>query len=364
MDPAFCSELQHRENQTGQPLSVKIVSEPTLTINPTTDMPHKHFTTDKRNELAALLRAKVKKKNIAKQLSRDRTTIWRERKRGQGSNGRYYVRKSKRLAKEKRIKANKRFKKIENDKFLRKYVVKKLKKYWSPEQIAGRWNKNHKRKHIGKDAIYKFVYKKRKDLVKYLRCQKDKYRRRYGTRIREKQREEQKKRRIDQRPEIINARGRIGDFEGDTIIGKDRKPAILTHVERKSGLVLADKLERATAEAAKEKTVKRFKRIKKDKKYTITYDNGTAFANHDTTEEQTGLTIYFAFPYHSWERGCNENANGLLRQFFPKKINFATITQKDVQKAVRLLNSRPRKRLNYSTPYEVFNQKEKRCSLE
>src|SRR3989344_8796883 len=131
--PAFCSELQHCKNQTGQPLSVKIVSEPTLTINPTTDMPHKHFTTDKRNELAALLRAKVKKKNIAKQLSRDRTTIWRERKRGQGSNGRYYVRKSKRLAKEKRIKANKRFKKIENDKFLRKYVVKKLKKYWSPE---------------------------------------------------------------------------------------------------------------------------------------------------------------------------------------------------------------------------------------
>ncbi|OGD25503.1 transposase [Candidatus Azambacteria bacterium RIFCSPHIGHO2_01_FULL_40_24] len=82
------------------------------------------------------------------------------------------------------------------------------------------------------------------------------------------------------------------------------------------------------------------------------------------TEKQTGLTIYFAFPYHSWERGANENANGLLRQFFPKKSVFATITQKNIQKAVRLLNNRPRKRLNYSTPYEIFNQKEKCCSLE
>ena len=226
---------------------VKMISEPTLINNKLTDMPYKHFTTDKRNELVALLRAKMKKKNIAKQLSRHRTAIWRERKRGEGANGGYYVRKSKRLAKEKRIKANKRFRKIENDKFLRRYIVKKLKKYWSPEQIAGRWNKHRKLKHIGKDTIYKFMYEKRKDMVRYLRCQKGKYRRCYGARIREKQREEQKKRRIDQRPEIINTRGRIGDFEGDTIIGKDKKSAILARMERKSGFALADKIERATA---------------------------------------------------------------------------------------------------------------------
>ena len=171
-------------------------------------MPYKHFTPDKRNELATLLRAGVKKKNIAKQLNRHRTTIWRERKRGEGSSGRYYTRKARRLAREKRVRANIRFRKIENDESLRKYIVKKLKKYWSPEQISGRWNKNHKRKKIGKDSIYKYAYEKRKDLVKYLRCQKGKYRRRYGTRIREKQREALKKRRIDQRPEIINQRGR------------------------------------------------------------------------------------------------------------------------------------------------------------
>lgn len=327
-------------------------------------MPYKHFTTDKRNELAALLRAKVKKKNIAKQLGRHRTTIWRERKRGTGLNGKYYVRKSRRLAREKRVKANARFRKIENDKYLRRYIIKKLKKYWSPEQISGRWNDNHKRKYIGKDTIYKFIYEKRKDMVRYLRCQKGKYRRRYGTRIREKQREALKKKRIDVRPEIVEQKQRIGDWEGDTIIGKDRKPAILTHIERKSGYLLADKLERATAEITKQKTIKRFKKIPKDKRQTMTYDNGSEFSEYELTERKTGLTIYFANPYHSWERGCNENVNGLLRQFFPKKTIFATITQKDIQKAVRLLNNRPRKRLNYLTPYEAFNQKSKCCTLE
>ena len=320
-------------------------------------MPNKHFTDGQRNELTALLRTKIKKKDIAKQLRKSRTTIWRERNRGTGINGRYYVRKSRRLAKEKRIKANVRFRKIENDGVLRKYVVSKLKKYWSPEQIAGRWNRKRIHGRIGKDTIYRFVYEERKDLVKYLRCQKGKYRRRYGTRIREKQREEQKKRRIDQRPEIINTRGRIGDWEGDTIIGQDKKPAILTHVERKSGLVLADKLERQFAEEAKQKTIKRFKRIPKDKKYSITYDNGSVFAEHESTEKETKATVYFCNPYHSWERGTNENLNGLMRQFFPKKSFFATITQRDVQRVVRLLNNRPRKRHHYATPYEVFRGK-------
>jgi len=361
--PTLYSELQHQDKLKGQSLSSKMINEQSL-INLINGMPYKHFTPDKRNELAALLRVKIRKKNIAKQLGRHRTTIWRERKRGAGSNGRYYARKSKRLAREKRISANARFRKIENDKFLREHIIKKLKKYWSPEQIAGRWNEQHKRKKICKDTVYKFVYEKRKDLVKYLRCQKGKYRRRYGTRIREKQREKLKKRRIDQRPEIVNQKARLGDWEGDTIIGKDKKPAILTHVERKSGLILADKLERATAQATRQKTVERFKKISKDKRHTITYDNGSTFSEHDLTEKQIGLTIYFAYPYHSWERGCNENANGLLRQFFPKKTIFATITQKQIQKAVRLLNNRPRKRLNYLTPYEVFYKREKCCTLE
>jgi len=348
--------VKHQEDLKGHTFSSKMIIEQSIT-NLINNMPYKHFTPEQKNQLSVLLRTKTKKKEIAKLLRKGRTTLWRERKRGEGVDGKYYVKKSKRLTKEKRIKANARFRKIENDESLRKYIIKKLKKYWSPEQIAGKWNENHERKHIGKDTIYKYIYSKRKDLVKYLRCQKGKYRRRYGTRIREKHREELKKRRIDTRPAIVENRGRLGDWEGDTILGKDRQH-ILTHVERKSGLILADKLDVVTAEETRKKTILRFKRIPKEKKKTITYDNGATFSDHELTERKTGSTIYFAYPYHSWERGCNENANGLLRQFFPKKTNFATITQRDIQKVVRLLNHRPRKRLNFKTPYEVFYQRE------
>lgn len=355
--PTFCSEVQHFKKQKGQLRLGIIVNEASLTN--LLNMPYKHFTPNQRNELSALLRAKVKQKEIAKILRKGRTTIWRERKRG-GANGKYYIRKGNRLAKEKRVKANLRFRKLKNNKWLRRYVVRYLKKYWSPEQIAGRLKRKYpddKTRHIGKDAIYKYIYNHRKDLVKYLRCQKGKYRRRYGARIREKQREALKKKRIDQRPEIVEKRGRLGDWEGDTMFGQDRKPAILTHLERKSGLLLADKLERATAELTRQKTVQRLKKVPKNKRRTITYDNGSEFAEHEMTEREAKTSIYFANPYHSWERGCNENANGLLRQFFPKKTIFATITQQEIQKVVGLINHRPRKRLNYLTPYEVFNHK-------
>lgn len=260
-------------------------------------------------------------------------------------------------SKNKRIEANQRFRRIENNKWLEKYIIKKIKKYWSPEQISGRLRKkwpNDKSRHISKDSIYKFIYTEKKCLVKYLRCQKGKYRRRYGTRIREKQREALKKRRIDQRPEIVEKRGRIGDWEGDTIVGKERTKQILTHVERKSGLLLADKLEFSTAEETKTKTVERFKTIPKKKKCTLTYDNGTTFAEYEMIEKKTGIEIYFAWPYHSWERGTNENCNGLLRQFFPKKSAFAMITQEAIDEACGLINNRPRKRLGYLTPNEVF----------
>ena len=323
-------------------------------------MSYKHITSDQRNELAALKRTKIKQKEIAQILGKDRTTIYRELIRNKNRDGKYDARTAKQKTKERRIKSLVRFKKIENNKWLREYIIKKLKKYWSPEQVAGRikkkWPKDKSRQ-IGKDSIYNFIYTERKDLVKYLRCQKGKYRRRYGTRIREKRREEAKKKRIDVRPKIVEKRSRIGDWEGDTIVGGEKTVHILTHLERKSGILFADKLERATAELTEEKTIKRFEKIPRNKKYTLTYDNGSTFASHKETERKTKIDIYFANPYHSWERGCNENANGLLRQFFAKKSLFANVNQKDIDKAYRLINNRPRKRLNYLTPYEVFYEK-------
>ena len=319
-------------------------------------MPYKHITASQRNELSALMRVKTKQKKIAKLLRKHRTSIWRELNRNRDRGKKYHAWVAKKATDQRQLAAHKKQKKIENNKWLKYYIIKKIKKRWSPEQIAGRLKRQYspdKKKLIGKDSIYKFIYEKRPDLVKYLRCQKGKYRRRYGTRIREKQREEAKKRRIDARPQIVELKQRIGDWEGDTILGRD-KNHILTHAERKSGLILADKLNVVTAEETKVRTVARFERIPKNKKHTMTYDNGTTFADHELTERETGMTIYFAHPYHSWERGCNENANGLLRQYFPKGMAFAAVKQGEIEKVVSEINHRPRKRLGYLNPYEVF----------
>lgn len=319
-----------------------------------------HFTPENRNELAILLRAGKTQAECANLLRKTPSAVCQELKRNPANTQTGY---DARIAKENtyqnRIKANSRFKKIKNNKWIRNYIVRNIKKYWSPEQISGRikykWP-NDTSRHVNKDTIYKFIYEKRKDLVKYLRCKKGKYRRRKGTKIREKQREEQKKKRIDKRPKIVEERSRIGDWEGDTIVGSD-KEHILTHVDRSCGYLLGNKLGRAFAEETRKLTEKIFKKIPKNKKHTITYDNGSNFAEHQLTEKNTRIDIYFANPYHSWERGSNENTNGLLRQFFPKKTKFANITQDEINKAVKLINNRPRKRLNYQTPAEVFRKK-------
>ena len=321
----------------------------------------KHITNDQRNEISALKRAGHKQKDIARLLRKDPSTISRELKRNKNEAGKYLARGAKLKTKGRRIHANERFKKIEHDIGLRRYIVKKLKRYLSPEQIAGQWNRSHATQRIGKDTIYKFVYKKKKDMVKFLRCQKGKYRRRYGTKIRETQREALKKRRIDTRPEIINLRQRIGDWEGDTVRGNGNSGHIVTYVERKSGYLVAGKVENATAENINAFTVEEFKKMPHNKRLSITYDNGSEFSGYDTIEQETGMTAYFAFPYHSWERGTNENANGLLRQFYSKKSRFDSITQRQLDKVVRLINNRPRKRLNYLTPHELFK---KNCVLE
>ncbi len=323
-------------------------------------MSYSHITPNQKNELAALLRAKVKKKDIANILNKHISSIYRELQRNRTNNkSGYDARLAKDNTRQRRINANRRFRKIDNNPWIQRYVLSRIKNYWSPEQICGRLKTeypNQKDKHISKDSIYIFIYSKHPECVKYLRCQKGKYRRRYGTRIREKQREEQKKIRIDKRPEIANKRQRIGDWEGDTVVSKRSKGSVLlTTNERLTGYVMIDKLKEKKAELLKDQTIKRFKAIPKRKKYTITYDNGSEFSEHESIEKKTKMKIYFAYPYHSWERGSNENTNGLIRQFFPKKTCFDNILDKDIKKVERLLNNRPRKRLNYLTPKEVFN---------
>lgn len=318
-------------------------------------MSYSHLTHLDRVKLATLLRAGISQKDIARELGKAPSTISRELQRNPTQNkAGYDVRVAQTSTIDRRIKANQRFRKIRNNQWLEEYIKKKLRLFWSPDEIAGRLNRDAGRKIISGEAIYQYIYFDNPKYKKYLRCQKGRYRRKRGTILREKQREEAKKRRIDLRPEIANQRRRVGDWEGDTVCGKGHSGSILTHVERKSGYLVADKLERATADAVNETTVISMGKIPKKKRLTCTYDNGSEFSEHEDTERRLGMTVYFAYPYHSWERGTNENTNGLVRQFFPKKMPFWHITQKEVERVVKLINNRPRKRLNYLTPHEVL----------
>ncbi len=196
-------------------------------------------------------------------------------------------------------------------------------------------------------TIYRFIGRF-PELKKSLRRQ-GKKRRKYGTKA-NLSRYQANKRSIHNRPIEVKGKQRIGDWEGDTFVGRERKLRIVTYVERVSGFLVAN-LTTAKADEIHSLVQQQFKgKICK----TITYDNGSEFALHKMIEEDTGALVYFADKGKPQQRGANENANGLLRQYFPKGSSFATITDKDVQRAVRKLNIRPRKRSNYLTPRQVF----------
>jgi len=314
-----------------------------------------HFTRDSRVELAVLLRAGLKPAECAEELGFDKSSVSREISAYADDDGVYRAGHADKRAREKRKESKQPQFKLAHCGWLATFAVRKIKKRWSPEQIAGRLKRNHGHTIICHETIYRWIYENRPDLLKYLRRRKNKYRRKRGTKGRARERKARNTRSIDQRPQAANKRLRIGDWEGDTIIGKERTQRILTHVERKSGFAMADKLDIVSAEIVCQTRVGRFKKIPKQAKKTLTDDNGPEFGELDKDlEAATGMLVFRAHAYHSWERGSNENWNGLLRDFFPKGMMFAKITQSDVDEAVRLINDRPRKRHGWDTPREVF----------
>lgn len=295
----------------------------------------------------------MNQQDIAKRLGKDEGSVSREINRNKDLKGKYTAGLADKACRKRRRGGKRKSRKLIKDKKLRRAVLRLLRKKKSPEQIAGR-RKRQGKNYVVHETLYNYIYDYAPQWKIYLRQKKGKYRRRHGTKEREYKREQAKKRRVDERPPIVELRTEMGHWEGDTIKGKEKTTGIATHVERVSGYAIADKLDHVTAENLKQKTVRSFARIPEEKRKTETFDNGTEFSEYELLERETGMTIYFAYPYHSWERGSNENFNGLLRQYFPKGSPFATITQKDVGRAVRELNHRPRKRLSYLTPYEVF----------
>jgi IS30 family transposase len=237
-------------------------------------------------------------------------------------------------------------------------LVTKLQAIWSPQQIAGWLIATGHRNRVCAQTIYDWIYQFRPDLRQYLHCKKGKYRHTRANKLRLDGRNKARaSRRIDRRPKSVEKRLRYGHWEGDSVVGVGQSGRIATFVERKSGYLVARKLAAPSAVAFTSAADACFKGVPKKYLQTLTLDNGTEMRDFERLEQLTGLSVYFAYPYHSWERGTNENTNGLLRYFFPKKSSFANITQTDIDQAVHLINTRPRKRLGYRTPEQVFQRR-------
>jgi IS30 family transposase len=172
------------------------------------------------------------------------------------------------------------------------------------------------------------------------------------------------RRMIDERSTVVELRSIMGHWEGDTIVGKDHQGAIATNVERLCGLLMASKLESATAENTADVIIEDFREIPEEFRLSVTFDNGREFARHKKLENSVGITVYFAHAYSPWERGSNENTNGLLREYIPKGTDLSTVSQKDLDRYVSLINNRPRKRLGYKTPLEVWQEQLARVAVD
>ena len=315
-------------------------------------MSHTHIGPEDWICIARMLRAGHSLSEIARTIGKDASSLSRHIREYGGREG-YDVKEVRRRKRMKRIVAMDGIRIIKGA--LLRFIKKELILHKSPEQIAGILKR--KRRAIAPSTIYRYLNERAPHLKKYLRSKKGKYRRRHGTKKREEEREQRKKRRIDERPSIVERRGRIGDFEGDTLMGRDKRVRIVSFVDRKTGYLIAFLLPKMNAKLLASLAIKHFQRVPKRKRKTVTLDNGAEFSDWECLEKKNGMTIYFAYPYHAWERGTNENTNGLLRQYFPKSYDFNLITPSDLKHAVRRLNNRERKRLGFLSPRRVFWKK-------
>ena len=299
-----------------------------------------------RYQIYALWKAKHPLTEIAEVIGVHKSSISRELKRNRSRRG-YRPQQAQALAMERRRKTVPRLTaEVWN------HVERLLQQDWSPEQISGRLKKEQAIR-ISHEWIYQHILVDKQaggGLYQHLRCQK-KRRKRYGTYDRRGQLPNCRS--IEERPASVNTRKRIADWEVDTLIGKQQKHAMLTLTERKSRFTMIGKVPRRTAQAVHQQVCKLLLPVK-DKVHTLTSDHGREFADHELIADTLHLKFYFAHPYAAWERGTNENTNGLLRQYFPKKSDFKTISNKKIERTLSTLNFRPRKTLRFKTPFEVF----------
>lgn len=314
---------------------------------------YRHLTYELRCQIYALKGRGDSISTIADNIGVHRSSVDRELKRNAGQKG-YRYKQANEKSLQRHCEANQRKRKMTPT--MISIIDEKLGLQWSPAQISGWLKKQGHEKFVSHETIYKHVWKnKRKGslLYKNLRHYGKKYNKRskgmagrgcIPNRVD-----------IDKRPAIVETKTRLGDWELDTIIGKEQSGAIVSMVERTSKLTKLIKIPRKTAQAVEQALVQGLGPFK-DFVYTLTADNGKEFANHQGVSSALEAGFYFAKPYHSWERGLNEHTNGLVRQYFPKAKRFDEVSAEELEKVEMLLNNRPRKVLNFETPQEAFSR--------
>jgi len=305
------------------------------------------LTREERYQISALKAAGHDQIEIANIIGRHKSTISRELARNRGLRG-YRPKQADNLAINRR--QGKSTHRIVPESWSRVELL--LREYWSPEQISS-WLRYEENTNVSPEWIYQYILRDKQSggaLYMYLRCQKQR-KKRYGSQDRRGQLKGRVS--IDERPEIVSQRSRIGDWEADTVIGKQGGAVLVTLVERKSRLTVIGKAPNRTAQEVTAVIVKRLMPLA-DQVKTLTYDNGKEFASHQKIDKKLKSNGYFAHPYHSWERGLNENTNGLIRQFFPKRKDLVDVTDAQIQEVMDKLNNRPRKCLGFKTPNQIF----------
>lgn len=305
---------------------------------------------EQRCQISVLIKSGLSQRAIADAIGVSQSTISRELARNTGERG-YRHKQAQEKATQRRKEAVKPTKMTPA---MIATIESKLRIEWSPEQISG-WLLEDREQLISHESIYLHVWADKQaggELHTHLRRQGKKYdKRRNGksTRGQIKNRVS-----IDDRPEVVDDKSRIGDWEIDTVIGKGHSGALVTIVERVTNFTVSAQVNSKSAADVTQATIALLRPFK-DVVHTITADNGKEFAYHEKISKALSADVYFAHPYSSWERGLNENTNGLLRQYFPKDTDFKEVTQREVRRAVSRLNSRPRKGLEFKTPGQLMS---------
>lgn len=313
-----------------------------------------HLTLEQRYKIEAYRNLGKGISEIADYVGKDKSVISREIKRN--SDGRNGLYKADLAHRKTNLRHQTKPKNCKFSKEIEVYVLLYLQQDYSPEQIVGKAALENVEM-VSAERIYQYIWEDKRargKLYKHLRTKGKKYRKR--GQLKDMRGLIINRIDISERPRIVDKKERIGDLEIDLVIGKDHHGALITINDRATGLLFMGKIDSKESKAVEAKTIE----LLEDWKpflHTITSDNGKEFAHHQQIAKKLKIDYFFAKPYHSWERGANENLNGLVRQYFPKKTNFETITQEQINRVVHILNNRPRKRFGFKSPKEVFAQK-------